>query len=87
MAVREFLIFKMFCLENLNELEAMVIEKFSEIENKNVETPSWPREPFDDDKYAQKLMIVPVKDIRTLTLSFTTDDLSAFYKSGVSLDI
>lgn len=65
----------------------MVMEKFSEIENKNVEIPHWPREPYDKDQYGQKVMIVPVKDLRTLTISFTTDDLTQFYKSGVSVNI
>lgn len=61
----------------------MVIEKFSEIENKNVELPLWSRHPFDEDQYAQKLYIVPVKDVRSLTISFTTDDLTQYYRSSV----
>lgn len=60
------------------------MEKFSEIENKEVQIPSWPREPYDVDQYGQRVMIVPVKDLRSLTISFTTDDLTQFYKSGVS---
>ncbi|KNC32106.1 Insulin-degrading enzyme [Lucilia cuprina] len=68
--------------ETLDELEDMVMEKFSEIENKNVEVPHWPREPYDEDQYARKVMIVPVKDLRSLTISFTTDDLTQFYKSA-----
>lgn len=65
----------------------MVMEKFSEIENKNVDVPSWPRHPYADDRYGQKVKIVPIKDIRSLTISFTTDDLTAFYKSSVSIGI
>lgn len=61
----------------------MVIEKFSEIENKNVNVPEWPRHPYADEQYGQKLKIVPIKDSRSLTISFTTDDLTQFYKSGV----
>lgn len=71
--------------ESLDELEGMVLEKFSEIENKNVAVPDWPRHPYDEDRYGQKVKIVPIKDIRSLTISFTTDDLTEFYKSGVSL--
>lgn len=63
----------------------MVMEKFSEIENKNVEIPKWPRQPYDDEQYGTKVMVVPVKDLRSLTISFTTDDLSQFYKSAVSI--
>lgn len=62
----------------------MVIEKFSTIENKNVELPTFPPEPFSEDKYAQKVYIIPIKDLRSLTISFTTADLTAFYKSAVS---
>lgn len=65
----------------------MVMEKFSEIENKNVDVPDWPRHPYADDRYGQKVKIVPIKDIRSLTISFTTDDLTSFYKSSVSKGI
>ncbi|XP_036670582.3 insulin-degrading enzyme isoform X1 [Drosophila suzukii] len=68
--------------ESLDELEGMVLEKFSEIENKNVAVPDWPRHPYAEERYGQKVKIVPIKDIRSLTISFTTDDLTQFYKSG-----
>ncbi|XP_054736065.1 insulin-degrading enzyme isoform X1 [Anastrepha obliqua] len=68
--------------ESLNDLEDMVIEKFSTIENKNVDIPTFPPEPFSEDKYAQKVYIVPIKDLRSLTISFTTADLTEFYKSA-----
>ncbi|KAH8339171.1 hypothetical protein KR074_006440, partial [Drosophila pseudoananassae] len=68
--------------ESLDELETMVMEKFSEIENKNVDVPDWPRHPYAEDRYGQKVKIVPIKDIRSLTISFTTDDLTEFYKSS-----
>uniref|UniRef100_A0A1A9ZU27 Insulin-degrading enzyme n=1 Tax=Glossina pallidipes TaxID=7398 RepID=A0A1A9ZU27_GLOPL len=68
--------------ESLNELEMMIIEKFSEIENKNVDVPKWPPQPFDEERYGQKVFIVPVKDLRSLTICFTTDDLAEFYKSA-----
>ncbi|XP_030382565.1 insulin-degrading enzyme [Scaptodrosophila lebanonensis] len=68
--------------ESLNKLEEIVVDKFSEIENKNVQVPNWPRHPFADNQYGQKVMIVPIKDIRSLTISFTTDDLTKLYKSG-----
>lgn len=68
----------------MDDLEQMVLKKFSEIQNKDVKIPSWPRDPYDDDQYGQRVMIVPVKDLRSLTISFTTDDLTHFYKSAVS---
>ncbi|XP_037939985.1 insulin-degrading enzyme isoform X2 [Teleopsis dalmanni] len=68
--------------ESLNELEEMVVGKFLEIENKNVVLPDWSRHPYDDEKYGLKVMILPIKDVRSLTISFTTDDLTKFYKSA-----
>lgn len=70
--------------ETLDELEAMVIPRFSEIVNKNVVSPRWTNHPFLPEHYATKVSIVPVKDSRTLTLTFPTGDLDQFYKAGVS---
>lgn len=70
-----------YIIESLNVLESMVMEKFSEIKDKNVQMPHWPREPYDYDQYGQKM--VPVKDLRSLTISFTTEHLTQ-YKSAVS---
>lgn len=72
-----------FDKDSLDDLEKMVLEKFSEIENKNVERPRWPREPYADDQYGQKVVIVPIKDVRSLIISFTSDDLTEFYKTAV----
>lgn len=70
--------------ETLDELEAMVIPRFSEIVNKNVVSTRWSDHPFLPEHYATKVSIVPVKDSRTLTLTFPTGDLDQFYKAGVS---
>lgn len=70
--------------ESLDELEAMVISRFAEIVNKNVVSPRWTNHPFLPEHYATKVSIVPVKDSRTLTLTFPTGDLDQFYKAGVS---
>lgn len=70
--------------ESLDELEAMVIPRFSEIVNKNVVSPRWVNHPFLPEHFATKVYIVPVKDSRTLTLTFPTGDLDQFYKAGVS---
>uniref|UniRef100_A0A1I8Q5M0 Insulin-degrading enzyme n=1 Tax=Stomoxys calcitrans TaxID=35570 RepID=A0A1I8Q5M0_STOCA len=68
--------------DSLEELEEMVLQKFAEIENKSVQIPNWPRQPYDDNQYGQKVLIVPVKDLRSITISFTTDDLTEFYKTA-----
>lgn len=69
--------------ESLEELESMVISRFSEIINKNVESPKWSQHPFLPEHYSTKILIVPIKDSRTLTLTFPTDDLDQFYKASV----
>lgn len=70
--------------EPLDELEAMVIPRFSEIVNKSVETPRWTDHPFLPDHYKSRVSIVPVKDSRSLSIMFPTGDLDQFYKAGVS---
>lgn len=70
--------------ETLDELETMVVSKFSGIVNKNVEAPRWNDAPFLTDQQASKVSIVPVKDSRSLTISFPTGDLEKHYKSSVS---
>lgn len=68
--------------ESLDELEEMVVPKFSQIVNKNISRQLWQNEPYSKEQYGTKVYIVPVKDIRALTLSFTIDDLSKHYKSN-----
>lgn len=70
--------------ETLDELETMVVSKFSGIVNKNVVAPRWNDAPFLTDQQASKVSIVPVKDSRSLTISFPTGDLEKHYKSSVS---
>lgn len=71
--------------EKLDELEEMVIPRFAEIANKNVTSPRWTDHPFLPEHYANKVSIVPVKDSRSLTLTFPTGDVDQFYKAGVNL--
>lgn len=71
-----------FGKESLDDLEEMVVNMFSDIENKNVVSPSWKELPFSDDQLATKTLIVPVKDSRSLTITFQTEDLERYYKAG-----
>lgn len=71
--------------ESLDDLEEMVVSKFSEIVNKNVVAPRWTNHPFLPEHYATKIYIIPVKDSRTLQITFPIGDLDQYYKSGVSL--
>lgn len=73
-----------FGKESLDELEDMTLKYFSEIENKIVEVPKWSDDIYLDDQKAIKLMIVPVKDSRNLTISFQIPDLDEYFRCGVS---
>lgn len=68
--------------ESLDELEDMVVQLFSAIENKNVTSPRWKDLPFTKEQLATKTMVVPVKDSRSLTITFQTEDLERHYRAG-----
>ncbi|XP_026283757.1 insulin-degrading enzyme [Frankliniella occidentalis] len=68
--------------ESLDDLEAMVIENFSQVKSKDgVEPPSWPESPCGPDELQKKLLAIPVKDLRNLVITFPITDLSDHYKS------
>uniref|UniRef100_A0A1Q3FFH3 Insulin-degrading enzyme n=1 Tax=Culex tarsalis TaxID=7177 RepID=A0A1Q3FFH3_CULTA len=71
-----------FGKESLDELESMVVSMFSDIENKNVTSPCWKDLPFKQEHLATKTTVVPVKDTRSLTITFQTEDLERYYKAG-----
>ncbi|CAD6233778.1 GSCOCG00007274001-RA-CDS [Cotesia congregata] len=68
--------------ESLDQLEKMIVDKFSPVENKEVEAPTWPEHPFNDDHFGKKWVIVPIKDIRALKMTFPLPDLSQHFRSG-----
>lgn len=70
-------------LEDLDELEKMVVELFSQVENKEVEMPVWPEHPFNEEHFKTKWYIVPIKDTRHLYITFPLPDLQEHYKSAV----
>ncbi|XP_053679845.1 insulin-degrading enzyme [Anopheles nili] len=71
-----------FGQESLDNLESIVVEKFSQIENKNVDAPRWPDMPYGEDQMNTETYIIPVKDTRSLTISFQMEDLEKYYKSS-----
>lgn len=69
----------------LDELEAMAREHFSiGIDNKEIEAPLWSDQVYTRDQMMTKTYIVPLRDVRTMTLTFPTPDLLPYYKSSVS---
>lgn len=70
---------------SLDELESMARNYFLDgIVNKNVEIPSWTDQVFMDYHMMTKTYIIPIRDSRSMTLSFQTPDLNSYYKSRVS---
>lgn len=69
--------------ETLDELEEVVLAKFSAVKNKNIEAPHW--EPIEHEKGPKLINVLPVKDTRSLSISFPCPDLDLlYYKSAVS---
>lgn len=74
-----------FCTfaESLDELEKMVVDKFADVENKNVKAPTWSEHPYKTEHFQTKWYVVPVKDIRYLNVTFPLPDLHEHYKAAV----
>ncbi|XP_018404393.1 PREDICTED: insulin-degrading enzyme-like, partial [Cyphomyrmex costatus] len=68
--------------ESLNELENMVVDLFCEVRNKEIEVPTWPEHPFKDEHFRTIWYIVPIKDIRNLSISFPLPDMRQHYRSA-----
>lgn len=71
--------------QTLDQLEALVQSKFAGIVNRDISVPTWPAHPFLAEHRGTRVSTVPVKDTRSLTISFPTGDLEQYYKSGVSV--
>lgn len=71
--------------ESLDELEEMVLSKFSAVKNKNIEAPHWEPLKFEGEEQGVLLNVLPVKDTRTICISFPCPDFDLlYYRSGVS---
>ncbi|XP_077053081.1 insulin-degrading enzyme isoform X2 [Siphateles boraxobius] len=68
--------------ETLDDLTAMVVKLFGEVENKNVPIPEFPTHPFQEEHLRQFYKVVPIKDIRNLYVTFPIPDLQKYYKSN-----
>ena len=59
--------------DDLDQLEAMVVDKFSLVVNKDVSVPSWLDHPYEN-KGGKQLKVVPIKDLRHLNITFPIKD-------------
>ncbi|XP_067656756.1 insulin-degrading enzyme-like [Haliotis asinina] len=67
--------------ESLDELSEMTVTLFSGVENKNVQIPEWLEHPYQADQLQKKICVVPVKDVRSLTVTWPIPDVSKYYHS------
>merc|ERR550534_1815604 len=67
--------------QDLDTLETMVVKQLTEVKNKQVKVPEWLEPPFGDQELKTVTHLVPVKDIRTLGLTWGTPDLNDEFKS------
>lgn len=72
-------------LEDLNTLEEMAVSLFGDIEKKDVEKPYWNDPIYKEKQLATKTIVVPVKDIRVLSVNFLIPDQSKYYRSRVKI--
>ncbi|GLH05411.1 SFRICE_018075 [Gryllus bimaculatus] len=68
--------------ESLDDLQEMAVSMFSNVKNKTVKVPYWPEHPFGPEQVKIKGYVVPVKDLRTLNITFPIPDLHEYYKAG-----
>lgn len=71
------------CVEDLNTLEKLVVSLFGNIEKKNIDMPIWNDPIYKEEQLATKTIVVPVKDIRILSVNFPIPDQSKYYESMV----
>ena len=64
-------------------MEKLSVELFSEVKNKNVESPEWKEHPFGPEYLQVKGLVVPVKDIRNLNITFPVPDMREHYETQV----
>lgn len=74
-----------FITESLDDLEELVVNLFSHVVNKNISIPFWEEPPFSQNELQLKGYVVPIKDVRTLAITFLIPDYQKEYKAFVSI--
>jgi insulysin len=66
--------------ESLEELEELAVKYFSDIDNKNIQAPQFPGEPYGPQELSKRLMVVPIRDgARTLDMLFPMKPTDPLY--------
>ncbi|KAJ3281261.1 Insulinase (Peptidase M16) [Rhizoclosmatium sp. JEL0117] len=66
--------------EPIEQLAEWVTQKASAIKNKNIPVPSFPGHPLGKDQLQRQISVKPVKDSRSLQITFPLPDLTKFYR-------
>ena len=67
--------------ENLDELQQMVVPRFHQVTNRNRTEPSYPTQYLPTSDKFRLFRIQPVKDIRTLSITFALPPTQQYYQS------
>ena len=65
--------------EGLPELERLVRTYFSPIENKDIRPPVFPGRPYGTEQLAKRVSVVPVKEMRSVELTFPMREIETLY--------
>ena len=64
----------------VEDLGTMVERYFSPIENKNISIPTFPGTPYRPEQLAKRIHVVPVKEMRSVELTFPLREISTLYQ-------
>ncbi|CAO3652625.1 unnamed protein product [Cunninghamella blakesleeana] len=67
--------------EPLDQLTQWVVEKFSEVQNKNIQVPTFPGHPLTENELMKQIFVKSVKHNRILEINFPFPDQSRYYES------
>ncbi|KAI8981618.1 Metalloenzyme, LuxS/M16 peptidase-like protein [Mycotypha africana] len=67
--------------ESLEQLTKWVVEKFSNVANKNIPIPSFEGHPLTKNELMRQIFVKSVKKSRTLDITFPFPDQSLYYES------
>ncbi|CAG8596514.1 4609_t:CDS:10, partial [Acaulospora morrowiae] len=66
--------------DSLDQLTQWVVEKFSDIKNKNLPIPTFGDHPFTEKELKRQLFAKSIKDIRSLKLKWPFPDMKEYYE-------
>jgi insulysin len=70
--------------ESLDELQSLAETIFLQVPNRNATMPTWPETPYTKEYMQTKIEIVPIKDIRSISINFPIPYEAIDYKTSVS---